>query len=38
MTPQLDLEPLRMTAVEVIEAFCKYAKDTDDTRPGSEYL
>jgi hypothetical protein len=31
MTPQLDLEPLRMTAVKVIGAFCKYARDTDDT-------
>ena len=30
MTPQLGLEPLSMTAAKVIEAFYKYARDTDD--------
>ena len=29
--PQLALEPLGMTATKVIEAFYKYARDTDDT-------
>jgi outer membrane biogenesis lipoprotein LolB len=31
MTPQLALEPLRMNAAKVIEAFYNYARDTDDT-------
>jgi transcriptional regulator with XRE-family HTH domain len=31
MRPQFGLEPLSMTAAKVIEAFYKYARDTDDT-------
>jgi transcriptional regulator with XRE-family HTH domain len=31
MTPQLGLETLSMTAAKVIEAFYKYARDTEDT-------
>ena len=31
MTPQLALEPFRMNAAKVIEAFYNYARDTDDT-------
>ena len=31
MTPQLPLQPLRINAAKVIEAFHKYAVDTNDT-------
>jgi hypothetical protein len=31
MIPELALEPLRMTAAKVIEAFYKYARDADET-------